>query len=1059
MATRPEPRGESFVGRGDSFVLLDRWFDQAVDGEPRLVIVRGEAGIGKTRLARRWLAREPVRDARLLLGAAHEDVLTPFLPLAAALDALPGLGDVFTWRPRTGDGDRAELSLFLTVTRALMAAAARRPTVLMIDDVQWADQSTMELLSHLVASATHVASARLLVLLIERIGGGTERVQAALRRLESEPIHRGITLPGLGELELHELVTLRCGAPPSPRLLHALHEATAGNPLLVEIAVDQLAQRGVLDVRAGRLVSSVAPGNVLVHPEATDAWDTRLAKVGEPTRRLLELASVLGDGGSVAELQAIAGLDDVTTATLLAEAGDAGLLDDDGATYRFHHPLLRRAMIAALGGRRRVGIEVEITARLADLYRHDLVTHALGLAEHAYRAEWPPTSGVLDGIVLTAADQAIAVGAWGLAGACYERALATIGLDHGAGERAVVELRAGQALRRNFDYAAAYPHLQAAAELAEVAGDHETWGEALFWLTGAEVLERLSDVRVDEAMVTRFVGAAGDEHADARALVLANVAQYHFSRHDSATAEPIIEQARAAVELAERAGSRQFVATVDGLNRLGALDLTGAETCFRHAKKIGGDHEDQWQAVWTEGCPSLVHILAGRLAEAESNAAAAVEASVSTHQWMLHGLASACLAATAFGQGRVADAEDQATTALRSYRRSDYFWAAFIGYPHLVAARAARGAVDAAREAMREWSVVGGVAASRTAMLAELLCGDLDAVRDLAERYPLAPLPPRPGLFSLLQAVTAVEVGARLGDIGLVEIGYEHLTGVTEDVAFGIEWCVGLARVTALGATTLGRFDDAARWIERAQVAATSARSPLEAARTAIVKARLGRLTGEPEAARLTLLEPAHAYLRAAGLPPFVAEVEELAPELAHVGRRDLVILWTDLVSSTELIVRIGDALYLQLRREHDRIVRQRLHAFGGVEFTHAGDGVGARFVDVDQALKFAVGLQGDFDDANTEHPDVPLRVRVGLAKGSAFEEDGALIGQTVVRAVRICAAAEAGQVLVGEEIAATADLSGSRFTSIGTRALKGFPGRTELFEARLPGARDYLPA
>jgi class 3 adenylate cyclase len=344
-------------------------------------------------------------------------------------------------------------------------------------------------------------------------------------------------------------------------------------------------------------------------------------------------------------------------------------------------------------------------------------------------------------------------------------------------------------------------------------------------------------------------------------------------------------------------------------------------------------------------------------------------------------------------------------------------------------------------------------------MLAELLCGDLDAVRDLVERYPLAPLPPQPGLFSLHHAVTAVEVGARLGDIGLVENGYEHLTGMPGDITFGIEWCQGLARVTALGATALGRFDDAAGWIERAQAAATLARSPLEAARTAIVKARLGRLTGEPEAVRLAVLEPVHAYLRAAGLPPFVVEVEELAPELAHLARRDLVILWTDLVSSTELNVRVGDTLYLQLRREHDRIVRQRLHAFGGVEFTHAGDGVGARFVDVDQALRFAVGLQGDFDDANTDHPEVPLRVRVGLAKGSAFEEDGALIGQTVVRAVRICAAAEAGQVLVGEEVAAAADPSGSRFTSIGIRALKGFPGTTELFEARLPQARDYLPA
>jgi class 3 adenylate cyclase len=1060
MATPPWALHESFVGRAESLALLDTWFAEAADGQPRLVVVRGEPGIGKTRLARRWLTGPAVRDARLLIGAAHEDVLTPFLPLAAALDGLPGLGDVFTWRPRAGDGDRAELSLFLAVTRALMAAASRRPTVLMIDDVQWADQSTVELLSHLVATATHVASVQLMVLLTERIAAGSENVQAALRRLESEPIHRRLTLEGLDELELNELVTLRCGGhPPSPQLLGALQEATAGNPLRVGITVDQLAQRQLLELRGGRIVSSVPPGNVVVHPEATDAWQTRLGKVGDATRRLLDLAAVLGDGGSIAELQAISGTDEETLSELLAEAGDAGLLDDDGVTYRFHHPLLRRAMIAALGGRRRSGMEHEITTRLAELYRDDLVAHALTLAEHAQRAGWPPLGHLVDTVVRSAAEQAVAVGAWGLAGACYERALAMAAPGEPPGARAVLELRAGQAFRRNFDYAAAYPHLLAAARTAESAGDCQTWGEALSWLTAAEVLQKLSDVGLDEAMVARFVEAAGEGHADARALVLANVAQYHFSRFHLTSALPLIERARAAAALAERTGTRHLVATVDGLNRLGALDLAGAEACFRDAIAMGRDHDDQWQAVWTEGCLPLVEILTGRLGDADSSAAAAVEASVATHQWTLHGLASACRAAAALGQGRIGAAADQASTAVQSFRRSDYFWAGAIGYPQLVASWAFRGAITQARDAAREWFTAGGQVASRSVIMAELTCGDLAEVRNLLDRHPLTPLPGRPGLFSLYQAVAAVEVGARLGDVALVESGYEHLTRLPAGVEFGVEWCVGLARVTALGAVFLDRQDDAVRWTERARSVARRARSPLETARTAVVEARLTALRGEPEAARIALLEPAYAYVQAAGLPPFVAEIEELAPALARRQRRDLVILWTDLVSSTELNVRVGDATYLQLRREHDRIVRRRLRAYGGIEFTHAGDGVGARFSDVDSALEFAVGLQADFDDANTAHPDSPLRVRVGLAKGPAYEEDGALIGQTVVRAVRICAAAEAGQVLAGEEVAAAADPFVSRFTSIGSRALKGFHGRAELFDVRVPDAGDHVSA
>jgi class 3 adenylate cyclase len=368
-----------------------------------------------------------------------------------------------------------------------------------------------------------------------------------------------------------------------------------------------------------------------------------------------------------------------------------------------------------------------------------------------------------------------------------------------------------------------------------------------------------------------------------------------------------------------------------------------------------------------------------------------------------------------------------------------------------------RGDIDGARAAVREWRGVAGGIANRTAMLVELLCGDLDEVRDLVARFPLTPLPGRPMLFTLHQAATAVEVGVRLADTALVESGYDHLAGLPDDVEFGLEWCLGLARVAALGATALGRAEEAATWVRRAHTAAARARSPVETARTTVVEARLARLRGEPSAAQVALLEPAHAYLRAAGLGPLVAEAEELAPGLGTRPHRDLVILWTDLVSSTELIVRVGDADYLQLRREHDRIVRQRLHAFGGIEFAHAGDGVGARFVDVNQALRFAVGLQADFDDGNALHPDAALRVRVGLAMGPVVEEDGALIGQTVVRAVRICAAADAGQVLAGEEVVAAADPAGSRFGSVGRHALKGFRGTSELFAVRLPEADDYL--
>jgi class 3 adenylate cyclase len=171
-------------------------------------------------------------------------------------------------------------------------------------------------------------------------------------------------------------------------------------------------------------------------------------------------------------------------------------------------------------------------------------------------------------------------------------------------------------------------------------------------------------------------------------------------------------------------------------------------------------------------------------------------------------------------------------------------------------------------------------------------------------------------------------------------------------------------------------------------------------------------------------------------------------PSHDHRRLRDITIVYTDLVSSTELGVSVGDDVFLGLMVEHNAIVRHRLQVFGGTEFTHTGDGVGAVFQETGEAVRFAVGLQSDFDDANTRHPSSQLRVRIGIVRGEALENEGNLFGQDVVRAVRVCAAAGAAQVLVTEEVATTAEGPAAHFRPFGAVPLKGFGVNVLLYEA-----------
>ncbi len=162
----------------------------------------------------------------------------------------------------------------------------------------------------------------------------------------------------------------------------------------------------------------------------------------------------------------------------------------------------------------------------------------------------------------------------------------------------------------------------------------------------------------------------------------------------------------------------------------------------------------------------------------------------------------------------------------------------------------------------------------------------------------------------------------------------------------------------------------------------------------------------------------------------------------------DVVVECTDLVASTELNVEVGDERYRELLAEHTGVVRRRLSQFNGSEFAFTGDGFLVMFVDISDALGFAQGLQAELDEANARHPETLLNVRVGMARGDVVESDGTYIGQTVVRAVRICAAAGAGQVLAGEDVLETVASGSAKFEFIDTVPLKGFGTNVPLFRA-----------
>jgi class 3 adenylate cyclase len=178
----------------------------------------------------------------------------------------------------------------------------------------------------------------------------------------------------------------------------------------------------------------------------------------------------------------------------------------------------------------------------------------------------------------------------------------------------------------------------------------------------------------------------------------------------------------------------------------------------------------------------------------------------------------------------------------------------------------------------------------------------------------------------------------------------------------------------------------------------------------------------------------------------FLGESEQAAARPKPSGLA--TILFTDVEGSTALTQRLGDAKAREVLRAHERIVREALKAHGGSEVKTLGDGFMASFFSATRALECAIAMQRAFAE-HSESAEEPIRVRIGLNAGEPIAEDEDLFGTAVIRAARIAAMAQGGEILVANVVRELAEGKGFLFSDRGNVALRGFEDPLRLFEVR----------
>ncbi|OBG13160.1 regulator [Mycolicibacterium celeriflavum] len=418
-----------FVGRGRELEGLFAAWQTSEAAGTRAVLIAGEPGVGKTRLAGEWSRLAYGHGALVLYGRCDEDLGAPYQPFTEALRSLmpclgssrlrglrgveallplvPGLVDVLPdLAARTrADPDTERYALFDAVVALLAMASTTAPVVVILDDLHWAAKPTLLLLRHLLRFGEH---ARVQIL-------GTYRstdldrshpLAAMLADLHRDGSASRLQLSGLDEVDVSAYVA-EAGYD-DEELARALASVTGGNPFFLIEALRHVDESG------GRWDPSTLPQGV------REAVSRRLSRLSPETNKALTAAAVIGSRFALELVERVLDQDLVDA---FDEACKAGIvIEEPGGHYRFNHALVRQSLMTELASVRRMRLHQRIAATLESDSGDDDELLA-ELAHHYFECAWAGNAAKAVDYCRRAADQAMARLAYEGAADLYDKAL------------------------------------------------------------------------------------------------------------------------------------------------------------------------------------------------------------------------------------------------------------------------------------------------------------------------------------------------------------------------------------------------------------------------------------------------------------------------------------------------------------------------------------------------------------------------------------------------------------------------------------------------------------
>jgi tetratricopeptide (TPR) repeat protein len=494
-------RSLQFAGRRHEMALMEQVWQSACQGHAGSMLVSGEPGIGKTRLASE-LAEQAHREGALVLyGRCTAELGMPYQPVAEALgwfcdhvaDARFGRSPDELARldkrvpsssePVQGDPETAQYRLFEAVASWLEEVAESRPVMLVLDDLHWATRPTLLLVRHVIEQ---VIDARVCVVATYRNTDldPQHALGAMLADFRRVPSIERIALDGLGPKDVRTLlgpVRSEGGDDRASDLAAAIHAETEGNPFFVNEVVRHLADTGVLQPSDFGWTTSVAVADVGIPEGVKEVVGQRLKRLGDEASVVLQGASVAGRDFTVAEVTAASDIAEPQVIAALEKACAAQLVAEVAADrFRFSHALVQSALADGISTTRRLRMHRAIAVHLEAADPTDV-------ADLAYHWCAASGGGDIDKAVefsLEAAAQATQRSAYDDAVSILRRAVEIVRDDEATRLRLLLELGAAEVATGDPEqYQRTF---QVAAELATRLGDHHGYAKSILGYLGRD---------------------------------------------------------------------------------------------------------------------------------------------------------------------------------------------------------------------------------------------------------------------------------------------------------------------------------------------------------------------------------------------------------------------------------------------------------------------------------------------------------------------------------------------------------------------------------------------